>query len=61
MIVQISTGGAGCRTRGQSNAGVTRDRPNPPPGGSADGSATQGALFGYYPFLFTPKGPLQIS
>jgi hypothetical protein len=46
MIVQIPAGCAGDRTHGHSNSGITRDCPNHPAGCSADGSATQGALFG---------------
>jgi hypothetical protein len=46
MIIQIPSGGAGGRTHGQPHSGVTRDGPNHPTGCSADGSATQGALFG---------------
>jgi hypothetical protein len=46
MIIQIPSGGTGCRTHCQPNSGVTRDGPNHPTGCSADGSAAQGALFG---------------
>jgi hypothetical protein len=46
MIVKIAASCAGDRAHSQSNAGVTRDRPNDPTGCGADGSATQGALFG---------------
>jgi hypothetical protein len=46
MIVQIPTACADKRARSQSDAGVTRDRPNNPAGGGADGAATQGSLFG---------------
>jgi hypothetical protein len=46
MIIEVPAGGAGGRTHGQPHSGVTRDGPNHPTGCSADGSATQGALFG---------------
>jgi hypothetical protein len=46
MIVQIPTGGAGGSAHSQSYPGVTRDRPNNPTGCGADGTTTQGALFG---------------
>jgi hypothetical protein len=46
MIVQIPTACANSCAHSQSDSGVTRDGPNHPTGCSADGSATQGALFG---------------
>jgi hypothetical protein len=46
MIVQIPAGCAGDRAHSQSDSGVTRDGPNNPTGCGANGSATQGALFG---------------
>jgi hypothetical protein len=46
MIVEITAGYAGDRAHSQPDPSVTRDRPNNPTGCGADGSATQGALFG---------------
>jgi hypothetical protein len=46
MIVQIPAGGTCNRAHSQPDSGVTRDGPNNPTGCGADGSATQGALFG---------------
>jgi len=54
-IIQIPSGGAGGLTSSQSYSGVTRDCPNNPAGCGADGSSTQGALFGAIPFFLLRK------
>jgi hypothetical protein len=56
MIVQIPAGCAGDRAHGQSDSGMSRDRPNNPTGCGADGSTPQGALFGKQTSL-SPPGP----
>ena len=46
LIINIATGGAGCRTNGQSHGCVTRNRANNSTGCSVHASAAQGALLG---------------